>query len=223
MNRVEFLVGRAGLSLPAGRMLEDQGFDAELAPGLTTEVLLLRPDVMASEQRLKAAHANIGVARAALFPKVGLSAGLGSLSTGVLSVFDTKFQALSPNLLLPALFDGGRSAAGIDVAEARKTIAVAEYEKTIQQAFREVSDQISARSSLALQMRATQANASAQEKRFHIAKLRYDIGAIGYLEVIDAQREQLVSQQAATSVRRAQVEAAVQLYKVLGGGEKSVN
>lgn len=222
-NRIDFLVGRVGLALPQGRSLDEQGLDVNIAPGLPSEVLLLRPDVMAAEQRLRAAHANIGVARATLFPKIGLTAGFGSLSDGLLSVFKASRAAITPVLSLPAIFDGGRLDAGVDVAEARKVIAVAEYEKTIQQAFREVSDQLSARVSLSRQLRATMANSVAQERRFQIAKGRYDLGAIGYLEVIDAQREQLVSQQASTSVRRAQLEAAVQLYKVLGGGESSVN
>jgi multidrug efflux system outer membrane protein len=116
------------------------------------------------------------------------------------------------------LFDGGRNAAGVDASVARKNIAVAEYERTIQLAFREVSDQLSARASLTAQMRATRANANSQEIRLNMAKSRYDLGAIAYFEVIDAQREYLASQQALTGVRRAQVEAAVQLYKALGGG-----
>jgi multidrug efflux system outer membrane protein len=221
-NRLGFLMGHAqGSDWPAGLKLEDQGLDNELDPGLPSEVLLLRPDVMATEQRLKAANADIGVARAAYFPKISLTAGLGSLSDGLISLLDAKRSTLSPDLTLPALFDGGRTAAGVDVAQARKTIAVAEYERTIQQAFREVSDQISARNSLARQLRAHMANLKAQEKRMQIAQARFNFGVIGYLEVIDAQRELLASQQAATTARRAQLDAAVQLYKALGGGERS--
>jgi multidrug efflux system outer membrane protein len=100
---------------------------------------------------------------------------------------------------------------------------VAEYERTIQLAFREVSDQLSARASLTAQMRATQANAFSQETRLKMAKSRYALGAIAYFEVIDAQRESLASQQAVNSVRRAQAEAAVQLYKALGGGAQSAS
>lgn len=222
-NRMDLLVGRVGVALPDGRPLDEQGLEAELAPGLPSEVLLLRPDVMAAEQRLRAAHANIGVARAALFPKVGLTAGLGSLGSGLMSVLEVSRATLQPVLSLPALFDGGRLEAGVEVAEARKAIAVAEYEKTILQAFREVADQMSARIALDRQMRATLATAVAQERRFQIAKARYELGVIGYLEVIDAQREQLASMQATTGVRRAQLEAKVQLYKVLGGGEPSAN
>lgn len=223
VNRLNFLVGRVEGDLPKGKSLREQGLDADFALGLPSEVLLLRPDVMAAEQRLKAANANIGAARAALFPKVGLSAGFGSLSAGLMSVFEASRAAIKPVLALPAIFDGGRQDGNVDAAEARQRIAIAEYEKIIQQAFREVSDQLSARNSLIKQMRATLANAAAQEKRMYMAQARHELGAIGYLEVIDAQREQLASQQASIGVRRAQLEAAVQLYKVLGGGEQSVN
>lgn len=223
INRLNFLVGRVDADWPKGKSLDEQGLDADLAPGLPSDVLLLRPDVIAAEQRLKAANANIGVARAALFPKIGLSAGVGSLSSGLMSVFEASRVAINPVLSLPAIFDGGRQEANVEAANARQRIAVAEYERTIQQAFREVSDQLSARTSLKKQVRATLANANAQEARLSMAQARYALGAIGYLDVIDAQREQLASQQANIGVRRAQLEAAVQLYKVLGGGEQSAN
>jgi multidrug efflux system outer membrane protein len=221
-NRLDFLVGSADVRLPPGRSLENQGLDAELSPGLPSEVLLMRPDVMASEQRLKAAHANIGVARAAFFPKIALTAGLGLVSSGLSTLLRASTTSISPSVSLPALFDGGRLAGGVDAAQARKVIAVAEYEKTIQQAFREVSDQMSARASWAKQVRATTANAAAQEKRLQIAEARYNAGVIGYLEVLDAQRELLGARQSSASARRAQLDAAVQLYKALGGGEQSV-
>ncbi len=221
-NRLDFLVGRADVKLPPGRPLGEQGLDAELPPGLPSEVLLMRPDVMASEQRLRAAHANIGVARAAYFPQIVLTAGFGLVNAGLGSLLRASTTTLDPVVTLPALFDGGRTSGGVDAAEARKVAAVAEYEKTIQQAFREVSDQLSARVSWAKQVQATAANATSQEKRLQIAQARYDAGVIGYLEVIDAERELLSAQQANTSARRAQLDAAVQLYKALGGGEQSV-
>lgn len=220
-NRLDFLVGRGDLELPKGKSLDEQGLDAEFAPGVPSEVLLLRPDVMASEQRLKAAHANIGVARAAYFPKIAITAGFGLVSAGLPSMFKASTTSLSPLVSLPALFDGGRIEGGVNAAQARRTIAVAEYEKTIQQAFREVADQLSARASLAKQMRATVASTAAQERRLQIAQARYQGGLIAYLEVLDAQRELLTAQQSNVNVRRAQLEAAVQLYKALGGGEQS--
>lgn len=217
-HKLEFLLGRAKPEAPPGRTLKEQGLDADLASGLSSEVLLLRPDVIGSEQRLRAANADIGVARAAFFPKVGLTASLGSIGAGLASVLEGSSSVLNPGFMVPALFDGGRRAAGLDVAEARKVAAVADYEKTILQAFREVADQISARASLQRQVKAVEANARAQEERLRIAQARFGVGAIGYLEVIDAQRELLAAQQGSAGVRRAQLDAAVQLYKVLGGG-----
>jgi multidrug efflux system outer membrane protein len=221
-NRLDYLVGKIGTSLPPGRSLDEQGLDSAVSPGLPSVVLLMRPDVMAAEKRLSAAHANIGVARAAFFPKIALTAGFGIVSQGLSSLLSASASSFSPLVSLPALFDGGRNAGNVDVAEARKVIAVAEYEKTIQQAFREVSDQLSARASLANQMRATQANNNAQERRLQIAQARYNGGLIGYLDVLDGQRELVAAQQASTNVRRAQLESSVQLFKALGGGESSV-
>jgi multidrug efflux system outer membrane protein len=221
-NRLDYLVGKIGTSLPPGRSLDEQGLDSAVSPGLPSVVLLMRPDVMAAEKRLSAAHANIGVARAAFFPKIALTAGFGIVSQGLSSLLSASASSSSPLVSLPALFDGGRTAGNVDVAEARKLIAVAEYEKTIQQAFREVSDQLSARASLANQMRATLANGNAQERRLQIAQARYNGGLIGYLEVLDGQRELVAAQQASTNVRRAQLESSVQLFKALGGGESSV-
>ena len=109
---------------------------------------------------------------------------------------------------------------GVAAAQARLQIAVAEYEKTVQQAFREVADQLSARESLAKQMRAAMANKAAQERRLQIAQGRYDGGLTAYREVIDGQQDLLLAQQAVISLRKAQLDAEVQLYKAMGGGEQ---
>lgn len=222
-NRLDFLVGKTATLDGQAVALDDQDIDLALAPGLPSEVLLVRPDVMASEQRLRAAHANIGVARTAFFPKIALVAGFGAASKGLASILSGSSTAFSPQFSLPALFDGGRTAAGVEVAEARKSIAVAEYERTIQLAFREVSDQLAARGALMAQMRSAKANAASQERRLQIAWARHNAGMVGYLDVLDAQRELFAAQQAAMNVRRAQLESAVQLYKALGGGDQSAD
>lgn len=216
-NQLAYLVGGLPDNLPVGRRLAEQGIDNDLAPGLPGEVLLLRPDVMAAEQRLAAAHANIHAARAAFFPKVALTAGFGVAGAGLGSLFATKAWLFQPVLSLP-LFDGGRTAAGVDLAEARKVIAVAEYEKTIQQAFREVADQLSARAALAVQMRSAETNRQTQERRLKITRARYGAGLISYLDVLDSERELVAAEQNAAQVRRAQLESAALLYKALGGG-----
>jgi multidrug efflux system outer membrane protein len=119
------------------------------------------------------------------------------------------------------LFDGGRNAASQDVAEARKVIAVADYEKTIQIAFREVSDQLSARRSLESQLRSSKANMEAQDRRLVIAQARFNAGMVGYLDVLDAQRDLVGAQQSFIQIRRARLDAAAQLYKALGGGTQA--
>lgn len=221
-NQLAYLVGGLPAELPPGRRLAEQGIDNDLAPGLPGEVLLLRPDVMAAEQRLAAAHANIHAARAAFFPKVLLTAGFGVAGAGLGSLFATKAWLFQPVLSMP-LFDGGRTAAGLDVAQARKVVAVAEYEKTIQQAFREVSDQLSARASLAVQLQAAENNRKTQERRLEITRARFSAGLISYLEVLESEREVVAAQQNAAQVRRAQLEAAALLYKALGGGAPPAN
>lgn len=218
-HHIGFLVGQMPATLPAGQPLHAQAMDVQLAAGLPGEVLLLRPDVLAAEQRLAAAHANVGAARAAFFPKLLLTAGLGFASPALATLFSGGTWNFQPALSLP-LFDGGRTAANADVAAARKVMAVAEYERTIQLAFREVADQLSARTSLAHQLQAADANRAAQERRLAIAQARYDIGLVGYLEVLDAQRDLVAAQQSQVQLRRAQLDAAAQLYKALGGGSR---
>ncbi|MFY8041787.1 MAG: TolC family protein, partial [Rhodoferax sp.] len=217
-NRLDFLVGKASIAQPEGKALDEPSFEAALKPGIPSQVLLLRPDVMASEQRLRAANANIGVARAAFFPKIAINAGFGTVSGGLASLFAGTAATLAPVILLPALWDAGRTSGGVEVAQARKEMAVADYEKTIQQAFREVADQISARESLARQMRAALASKAAQEQRLIIARGRYDGGMVSYREVIDGQKDLLGAQQTVINLRRAQLEAEIQLYKAMGGG-----
>jgi multidrug efflux system outer membrane protein len=216
-NRLNYLVGEAPAALPIGLRLHEQGFDIVLTPGLPSEVLLLRPDVIAAEQRLRAAQANIEAARAAFLPKVVLTAGLGVASQGLGTLFSGAAWNFAPTLAMP-LFDGGRLAASKDLAEVRKVIAVAEYEKTIQLAFREVSDLLSARAALVKQMRSAEINEKAQAKRLEISMARNKVGLSTYLDVLDGQREWVAAQQGTAQLRRAQLETAAQLYKALGGG-----
>lgn len=154
-NALTLLLETTPSHLPPGRDLDAQDLVADLAPGLPAEVLLRRPDVLAAEARLKAANADIGAARAAFFPTVTLTAALGLASRGLTDLFDAASGTwlFQPAMRLP-LFDAGRTQAGVDLAEARKLAAVAEYERAIQQAFREVADGLAARGSLAEQLAA---------------------------------------------------------------------
>ncbi|MDO8891838.1 MAG: efflux transporter outer membrane subunit [Sulfurimicrobium sp.] len=218
-NALALLVGQQSSGLPVGRTLTDQGIVADLAAELPAEVLLQRPDVLAAEKRLMAANANIGAARAAFLPRISLTAGLGTASSALSGLFGSGSESwtFQPSLRLP-LFDAGRSAAGVDLAEARKVIAVAEYEKIIQQAFREVADLLAARTHLAEQLRAQEAAEKSQNERLRLAEARYKAGITSHLEVLDAQREFFSTQQATVQTRRAALVAAAQLYKALGGG-----
>ena len=220
-NLLDLLVGQPVAQmkdLPAARSLSEQGISPDLIAGLPAEVLLHRPDVLAAEQKLIAANANIGAARAAFLPRITLTGSVGTASRTLAGLFDAGSGAWSfqPALTLP-LFDAGRTSANVDVAEARKIIAVAEYEKTIQQAFREVADLLNAREKLAEQLAAQQANADAQNRRLHLVEARYGVGIANHLEVLDAQRESFAAQQGALQVRRIQLSAAAQLYKALAG------
>lgn len=217
-NALTLLVGTVPQNLPAGRSLTEQGDLPDIPVAVPSEVLLRRPDVRAAEQRLIAANANIGAARAAFLPRIGLSLAFGTASQTLAGLFDSGTGAWSfvPNLVQP-LFDSGRTQANVGLAEARKVIAVADYEKTIQQAFREVADVLVARDQLAEQLRALSATEKSQSERLKLVDARYRAGVASYLELLDAQREAFTAQQNALQVRRALLASAAQLYKALGG------
>lgn len=193
-----------------------------LAPGLPAELLTARPDIIAAEHQLKAANANIGAARAAFFPRITLTGTLGSASAELGGLFEAGSRAWSfaPQLTLP-LFDAGRNRANLDLAEARRDIAVAQYEKTVQAAFREVLDALSGLEWLARQLQYQEQNLAAQNERARLAKLRYDNGSTNYLDVLDAQRELLNAEQQRAQTRRALLASRINLYAALGGGSLS--
>jgi multidrug efflux system outer membrane protein len=219
-NALGLLVGRLPEDLPAGKSLAEQGVMGDFAANLPAEVLLERPDILAAEQKLIAAHANIGAARAAFLPKIVLTAAYGTASKALGGLFNAGSAAWSfQPLLTQPLFDWGRIESSVDLAEARKEIAVVEYEKTIQTAFREVADLLAARSRLAEQLEAQIANEATQRQRVKLAQARYDAGIASHLEVLDAERDAFSAQQATTQLRRTSLAASAQLYKALGGGE----
>ncbi len=220
-NLLDVLVGKPVASLtdlPTGKSLAEQGIQPDLAAALPSDVLLQRPDVLAAEQRLIAANANIGAARAAFFPNISLTGSAGTESNNLAGLFKSGNKAWSfqPQLYLP-LFDAGRTSANLDLAETRKNIAVADYEKTIQQAFREVADLLSARDKLTEQLSAQNANSQTQQRRLKLVEARYQAGVSSYLEVLDAQRDAYAAEQNALQIRRAYLTTATQLYKALAG------
>lgn len=221
-NLLTLLLGSAPTLTLSGRALKDNMLVSELKFGQPSDLLLNRPDIMAAEFKLKAANANIGAARAAFFPRITLNAAYGGISTELNGLFSSSNRAwmFAPNISLP-LFDGGRLSSNLDLTEARKNIAVANYEKTIQVAFREVADNISASQTLAEQVAIQQRGVIAQAERARLARLRYDNGSSSYLEVLDAERDLLNVQQQLVQVRRALLSTRANLFATLGGGNKT--
>ncbi len=221
-NLLDVLLGQSlsGIKdLPQGRSLAGQDIRPDLMAGLPAEVLLQRPDVLAAEYRLVAANANIGAARAAFLPRITLTGSGGTASSTLSGLFDAGSRAwnFQPALIQP-LFDAGRTTASVNIAAARKVIAVSEYEKVIQQAFREVADLLSARDKVAEQLAAQTANAQVQNQRLKLVEARYQAGIANYLEVLDAQREAFAADQREAQVKRLSLGVATQLYKALAGG-----
>ncbi len=192
---------------------------ADVPAGLPSELLEQRPDIRAAEQQLLAANANIGAARANFFPRITLTATYGTASNELSGLFDsgTKAWSFAPSLVLP-IFDYGANSARLDSAWANRDIALAQYEKSIQSAFREVADALAGRATLGDQLDALRKTALAEEARFKLSDLRYRNGVANALDLQDAQRSLFTAQLAATQTRLAQLQNQVTLFKALGGG-----
>ena len=191
----------------------------DLPAGVPSQVLARRPDVRQAEQQLVAANANIGAARAAFFPRISLTAGVGTASSELSGLFKNGSWGwtAAPQLLLP-IFDAGRNSANLRSANVSRDIAVAQYEKAIQSAFREVSDALAGRATLGEQLQAQGNVVEAESVRFRLSKLRYDNGVSSYLDLLDAQRSLFAARQALIQTRLAQLQNQVLLYRALGGG-----
>ena len=221
LNALTLLVGQS-LPVSALPVASDAAVAfADVPVGLPSEVLLRRADVSGAEQQLIAANANIGAARAAFFPRISLTASVGSASSELSGLFKSGSWgfSLAPQALLP-IFDAGRNRAGLAVAQVQRDVAVAQYEKAVQTAFREVADALTSRSTLTDQWTALQAQAQADGERYRLSELRYRNGVASYLDVLDAQRSLFATQQALSQTRLAQQQNRVALYKALGGGWK---
>jgi multidrug efflux system outer membrane protein len=212
----------ASSPVPAPLLPSELGSDLllkDISAGLTSEVLLNRPDILTTEHQLKAAYANIGVARAAFFPRITLTAGGGTLSPELSSLFQagTGTWSFAPQIIAP-LFTGGSLRANFKAAQVDRDIAVADYEKAIQSAFREVSDALSLRARLMEQQQSQQALVKALEEAYRLSEARYKAGIDSYLSVLVSQRAMYVAQQGLVSLRLARLSNLVTLYKALGGG-----
>ncbi|KAB7627168.1 efflux transporter outer membrane subunit [Alkalilimnicola sp. S0819] len=219
-NALGLLTGYAAPELPEAERLGGQGMGEGVPVGLSSVLLQRRPDILAAEQRLMAANANIGAARAAFFPRVTLTAFGGSASAELSALFQSGTGAWSfaPRITLP-IFDWGRNRRNLELAELRREIAVVEYEQRIQQAFREVADALDALASLDGEIAAQQALLKAQQRRLSLAERRYEGGIANYLEVLDAQRELFGAEQGMAQLRQLRLLNRVELFAALGGGD----
>ena len=192
----------------------------DVPPGLSSDVLLRRPDILQAEGLLKAANANIGAARAAFFPKVTLVSSVGFGSDELAGLFKSNSFAwgFAPRISLP-IFDGGSNKGNLKVAEVDRDIMVARYEKSIQTAFREVADALAQLRTIDEQVSAQQSLTDATAERYRLSQARFERGIDGHLNVLDSQRSLYGAQQSLISVRLSRLANLVTIYKVLGGGD----
>lgn len=202
----------------AGDINEAMGALAEVPAGLSSEILLLRPDVLQAEHGLKAANANIGAARAAFFPSITLTGQAGQASGSLSGLFNSSSSiwSFTPAITLP-IFDAGRNIANLKVTKAQKESAVAQYEGAVQAAFRDVADGLADRAGTERQLQATQALADASANALRLSTARYERGTDPYLTTLDSQRQLYAAQQALVAVQLARAQNTVTLYKALGG------
>lgn len=220
-NLLATLVGRViSGPLPEPLPLAEQAHLETLAAGLPSDLLSNRPDIVGAELRLRGARANVGAARAAFFPSITLTGSYGFSSTELDQLVgnDRRSWSYGPSITLP-LFDFGARRGNLTVAEARQNIAIADYERTIQVSFQEVSDALAGRRFLSEQVRAQERATTAQRQLAELAHRRYNEGVVSYIEVLDAERNLFAAEQALLQVRRAEVSNLVSLYIALGGGQ----
>lgn len=220
-NIVRLLVGSPidEDALAPARRLGDQDIIRDIDAGLPSALLANRPDIIQAEEALRAARANVGAARAAFFPTISLTGSAGFASSSLDNLFsDNSLNwSFGPSISLP-IFDWGARKGNLTVARARETIEVATYERTVQIAFREVSDALADRKFLAEQLIAQERAVEAQTALTRLARLRYENGVAQFLEVLDAERNLFSAQQTLIQLRGAQSNSLITLYAALGGG-----
>jgi multidrug efflux system outer membrane protein len=219
-NALVLLVGQPlPGDLPPGRGLGDQAILADIPAGLPSDLLARRPDILQAEALLRSENANIGAARAAFFPQISLTGTLGTASSTLAGLFAAGSGAWSfvPSLLAP-IFNAGANQANLDIANIDKDIGVAQYEKAIQAAFREVSDGLAARGTYDEQLAALQRNTAAEQRRLDLANMLYKNGIDSYLSVLTAQTDLYSAQSSLVSARLNRLTSLVDLYRALGGG-----
>ncbi|TKW61365.1 MAG: efflux transporter outer membrane subunit [Blastochloris viridis] len=222
-NALTLLVGKEiDPKLLAPKSLNSVMVMDELPVGLPSDVLLQRPDIRQAEYVLKGENANIGAARAAFFPSISLTGSAGFASNSLDNLFSSGSGgawAFTPQITLP-IFQTGRLLANLKLANTNRDIAVAQYEKAIQTAFREVADGLVARTTYTEQLQAQQALVAASEKAYVVSQARYKQGLDSNLTQLDAQRSFYAAQQNEIGVRLQRLVNLANLYKALGGGQQ---
>ncbi len=218
-NQLSILTGQNPKAIVRGTSLQEQSLPPDVPAGLPSALLERRPDILEAEQRLVAANARIGVAKAALFPQISLTGNFGaqSLQFSELFVGYSRVWTFGPTLTVP-LFDAGRNLANLEVSQAQREQALISYEQTIQQAFREVEDALIAHQKTGEVRTAREQLVEASREALQLAQLEYLNGQATYLNVLVAQREVLNAETILVQTQRDQFVAVVQLYKTLGGG-----
>ncbi|RAR50740.1 multidrug efflux system outer membrane protein [Paraburkholderia unamae] len=219
------LVAEIGCPLPddfgggGPTLLESDAMFADIGAGLPSDLLARRPDIIEAEHTLKAANANIGAARAAFFPKIELTATAGTASTSLSQLFKASTGAwtFAPTITMP-IFDYGSNKASLDVAKIEKDIDVADYEKTIQTAFKEVSNALAGRATYDDQVAADRDYVKSAQDYYDLAQARFRTGTDSFLTVLSAQRTLYTAQEQLVTDQLAKLSNQVTLYKVLGGG-----
>lgn len=200
-------------------LLDSDAMFADVDAGVPSDLLARRPDIIEAEHTLKAANANIGAARAAFFPKIELTATAGTASTSLSQLFKagTGAWTFAPSITMP-IFDYGSNKASLDVAKIEKDIDVADYEKAIQTAFKEVSNALAGRATYVDQVQADHDYVNSAQDYYDLAQARYKTGTDSFLTVLTAQRTLYTAQEQLVTDQLAKLSNQVTLYKVLGGG-----
>ena len=218
-NALVLLLGQPMPTDLPPRGLDEEVLVADLPAGLPSDLLTRRPDIVAAEHDLLAANANIGAARAAFFPSISLTAFGGLQSNRLSDLFraGALTWSFAPQLNLP-IFTAGQNEASLDLAKVQKNIQIAQYEKTIQTAFREVSDALAARGTYGNQLEAQQELVTATADSLQLSQMRFKAGVDSYLPVLDAQLSLYTAQQTLLGLKQVQLTQQATLYKALGGG-----
>ena len=224
-NALELLAGsRIEDTLLPAELPAENGWLADVRPGMSSDVLLQRPDVLEAEHNLKSAHANIGAARAAFFPSLTLTASGGLASSTLSTLFSGGASAwsIAPNLTLP-IFSGGANVAALAYSKAQRDLYVSEYELAIQTAFKEVADALAVRATIREQLDAQAALVDAASESYRLADARYSKGADTFLNALDSQRTLYSAEKTFVTTRLTALDNVVTLYRVLGGGLADAN